>query len=207
MQTVLNVSQSSDNSNDLALIHQSQDLFRQTGRPHLLGKANGRKCDYDKSNISDTGCCLSGLTTEGISFQFSNAEGETKYLMWAHGGIMGIFFGYVGKLSFLTRTLWGLIQSRNTFEHTVSMQPTPSPPSPPDTLILTHSFIHTQRSCLCSQFLKGEGNCCGSRATERQSSVRLIGISGQRNVEFMESEEERLYNLKNRTQQFHLSLL
>lgn len=51
MQIQLQISSTSN----LTLIHQSQGLLYPSGRPHLLYRANGRKCDYDTSDICDTG--------------------------------------------------------------------------------------------------------------------------------------------------------
>lgn len=85
-------------TSNLTLIHQSRGLLCPSGRPHLLYKANGRKRNYDTSDICHTGYCLTGLTSVCISFQCSDGrelravcKGETKYLVWANEGIMGIF--------------------------------------------------------------------------------------------------------------------
>lgn len=58
----------------------------------------------------------------------------------------------------------------------------PSPHTHP--LLLTHSCTHREAAYALSfsLCLEGEGNCCGSQATERQPSVWLIGISGQKSV-------------------------
>lgn len=100
----------------------------------------GYCCNYDKSNISDT--------SEGISFHFffryqeveAVWRGETKYPMWARWGIMGIFGG-VGRLSFLTRLLWGFNTEQRHFSdahahtHKCTLKHTVS--------IHTHTHAHT----------------------------------------------------------------
>lgn len=111
----------------LTLIHQSRGLLCPSGRPHLLYKANGRKRNYDTSDICHTGYCLTGLTSVCISFQCSDGrelravcKGETKYLMWANEGIMGIF-SFLWVSSIFWHSLFGVsLQSRSTFDTNTS---------------------------------------------------------------------------------------
>ncbi len=130
--------------------------------------------------------------------------------MWAHKGIMGIF-GYVGKLNFLTRSLLGFRFRAKTHSHThthtctnayCKHAHTSHPHS--RSLLLTYSYTHREAAYALSfsRCLEGEGNCCGSRATERQPSVWLIGISGQRSVESTESEAELFTTSEHNMQQF-----
>lgn len=112
MLTLLNVDgQSSGNTraNDGSLLRaiwtQSNQSWRSlspTGRPHLLYKAIVviMKIKYFWHR---TGHQLSFFKYQELG---AVCERETKYPMWAQRGIMGIFGG-VGKLNFLTRSLWG----------------------------------------------------------------------------------------------------
>lgn len=114
------------------------------------------------------------------------------------------YFWLCGLAQFLTRPLWGYDSEKkhvryahtntctrahtNTQMHTVIMHTHlihtshPSPHTHP--LLLTHSYTHREAAYALgfSLCLKGEGNCCGSQATERQPSLWLIGISGQKSV-------------------------
>lgn len=72
-----------------------------------------------------------------------------------------------------------------------------------------HTFLmhtHTEKLSILSisHCPKGEGNCCGSWATERQPSVWLIGISRQRSVESTESNTELLTIIEQSKQDFCL---
>lgn len=187
----------------LTLIHQSRGLLCPSGRPHLLYKANGRKRNYDTSDICHTGYCLTGLTSVCISFQCSDGrelgavcKGETKYLLWANEGIMGIFsfpwvqFSGTVSLGFHFRAEAHLIHTQvqaripivayskdvhGSYLHIATFS------SHAQSLLLTHSCTQWDAAYALSfsQCLGGHSNYCGSWATERQPSVWLIGISGQ----------------------------
>lgn len=136
---------------------------------------------------------------------------------------MGILGG-VGKLNFLTRLLWGFNSEQkrvwdaraHTHKYiltcTVSIQTYHIHTSRPFSLhtrtqthrhthphtLFSHSCTHREAAYALSfsWCLEGKGNCCGSQATEHQPSVWLIGISGRRSVEPMESKAELLTNLE-----------
>lgn len=82
---------------------QTRPVFPRPGRPRPLSQAI--VAIYDKSNICGT--------SEDTGFSFFRCQEavwrvETKYAMWAPVRDYGYFFeGPVGRLNFLTRSLWG----------------------------------------------------------------------------------------------------